>query len=180
MLETIFVLIVIFLLIAPRATLAFILGVWTVSRIYKAVQLWSRQPNEGFALLKIRAASMTCNFILSLALAFVLASFVNALILGNKYLFLFNFIFCFFISLRWFDYSQFLFRLWVMKAYGLKKPEDPDHSFVICEGKKSNYEFGAAFAPVFLDAGFLNIEKNKFDSKGRWENIVLSPLICRR
>ncbi len=174
MLETLFILLVLCFFMIPRATLAFVLGIWTVYCVFRAAQLWSYQPHPGKLLLKIRAVSALFNLLLSAAMAFALSSMVNILILENGYLFIFNLVFCFFISLRWFDYSQAFYQFAVLKFYNLEVPAVSSSAFVVCEGRKRDYGFGSVYLPIFFDAGFLYIEDNQFIFKG-----VLGEYCCR-
>jgi hypothetical protein len=166
MLEILFILFILFFFILPRAALACVLGIGTVACIARAVELWNHQPSAGKLLLKIRAISVLFNFLMSVATASILSVMIHFLILENRYLFLFNFVFCFFISLRWFDYSQYFYRLAVLRFFDLKVPVVSPSAFVVCEGSKSNYVFGRMYVPVFFDAGFLYSEGNQFVFKG--------------
>ena len=75
---------------------------WIFSRSYES---FKNQPLEGKRVLYIAWVAFFINFIMSLILALILASMVYILIFDYFYLFLFNIIFCFLISIRWFDFS---------------------------------------------------------------------------
>jgi len=166
MLEILFILFILFFFIMPRAALACVLGIWTVACIARAVALWNHQPSAGKLLLKLRSISVLFNFLMSVVTASVLSGMVHLLILENRYLFLFNFVFCFFISVRWFDYSQYFYRRAVLKFFDLEVPVVSSSAFVVCEGSQSNYVFGRMYVPVFFDAGFLYSEGNELVFKG--------------
>ncbi|MBT5471348.1 MAG: hypothetical protein HOK41_12155 [Nitrospina sp.] len=132
---------------------------WIFSRSYES---FKNQPLEGKRVLYIAWVAFFINFIMSLILALILASMVYILIFDYFYLFLFNIIFCFLISIRWFDFSFKFFQNQIFTPINTEIAEK--RFFVTCRGFKGNSNFGTT--QKFMDAGILKLKKNHADFGG--------------
>jgi hypothetical protein len=142
--------------IFPLYTSAGCLGLYTTWFIYEGYESFKNQPLEGKKVLSAIRTSFLINFIASLILGAQLAWVIFFFIYDLFHLFVFNFIFCFSISLRWFDFSYRYFQQLIIGRFTEKT--NADTFFVTCKGLKENSRFG--MSPAFTDAGFLKLENN--------------------
>ncbi len=171
MIELASVLFILLLFVFPLPVLAASLGLFTTWNLYKKYETFKTQPVEGKRNLLLGATFFLINFICSISLGIALAFAVYYFIFDSFYLFIFNFLFCSTISLRWFDFTHNLYRLFIYKL----KPEDAFNNFhfVICQGFQENNGFG--LKPVYTDAGKLCIDGNQLIFKGVFRNETFKP-----
>ncbi|MFQ5671944.1 MAG: hypothetical protein ACE5G9_02540 [Nitrospinales bacterium] len=155
MLEFLFVVYLLILLIFPRFVLWGTLAVMGVFLIYRKYLLLKFQPAGGRKTIFLSAAASAANFLISLFLAFALAYLVNYWIFENTYLFLFNLIFSFAVSLRWFNFTHALYRHLILKQNANVRTSDPRSVFVTCLGFRKGIGWGLGLVPVFMDSGYL-------------------------
>ena len=162
MIELTSVLIIILFLVFPLPALATSLGLLTTWNLYKKYESFSYQPKDGKRLLIVSMALFLINIICSIFLWIALAFGVYYFIYDDLYLLAFNFLFCSVVSLRWFDFTYHIYRLFIFK---LKPPNTLTQSyFVICQGLRQGDGFG--LVPVYTDAGALSLGKNIATFKG--------------
>ena len=171
MIELASVLFILLLFVFPLPVLAASLGLFTTWNLYKKYETFKTQPVEGKRNLLLGAAFFLINFICSISLGTALSFAVYYFIIDSFYLFIFNFLFCSTISLRWFDFTHNLYRLFIYKL----KPKDvfPNFYFVICQGYRENNGFG--LKPVYTDSGALCIEGNQLVFKGVFRDETFKP-----
>lgn len=171
MIELTSVLFILLFFVFPLPVLAGGLGLFTTWNLYKKYTSFITQPNEGKKNLVLSAVLLLINFIISISLGVTLAFAVHYLIYNSFYLFIFNFLFCSTISLRWFDFTHNLYRLFIFKL----KPEDTSTAshFAVCQGFRARDGFG--LIPVYTDAGTLMLEGNQLVFKGVFREETFNP-----
>ena len=162
MIELISVLFILLFFVFPLPALAASLGLFTTWNLYKKYTSFKIQPKEGRKNLVLSSVLFLINFICSICLGVTLSFAVHYFIFDSIYLFIFNFLFCSTISLRWFDFTHNLYRLFIFKL----KPKDTSikSHFAVCQGFRARAGFG--LTPVYTDAGTLRLEGNKLVFKG--------------
>jgi hypothetical protein len=156
MIELAIIILILAFFVSPIYTSAGSLGLYTTWFLYKGYESFKNQPLKGKRVLSAIRTSFLINFIASLILGAQLAWVIYFFIYDLFHLFIFNFIFCFLISLRWFDFSYRYFQELIIGRFTNKTTTDT--FFVICRGFKENSSFG--MSPVLTDAGFLKLENN--------------------
>ncbi len=162
MVEVTFIILILAFFTFPIYASAGCLGLYTTWLFYRSYESFKNQPLKGKRVLYIAWVAFSINLITSLILALILASMVYILIFDYFYLFLFNLIFCFLISIRWFDFSFKFFKNQIIRSIGNEVAEKS--FFVICKGFKENSN--SRISPLFTDAGVLNLENNHADFRG--------------
>lgn len=177
MIELASVLFIILLFIFPLPALATSLGLFTAWNLYRKWESFNIQPMEGKKCLALGMALFLVNFICSILLATVLAFVVYSSIYENFYLLIFNFIFCFAISLRWFDFTYNIYRIFINKLNPYINKASAN--FVVCQGFRERDHGGFGLAPVYTDAGAIEIEEHKISFKGVFseENITTANIL---
>jgi len=174
MIELASVLLILLLFVFPLPVFAASLGLLTTRIIYKKYESFKAQPAEGKKIMFMGAVLFLINFICSVVLGAALAFMVQFFIFDNFYLFIFNFLFCSAISLRWFDFTHHLYRLFIFRL----KPRmafTPSH-FVICRGFRERDGL-VGLAPVYTDAGILELKENRLVFKGVFREETISNII---
>jgi hypothetical protein len=156
MIELAILILILVFFIFPIYTSAGCLGLYTTWFLYESYESFKNQPLEGKKVLSAIRTSFLINFIASLILGAQLAWVIFFFIYDLFHLFIFNFIFCFLISLRWFDFSYRYFQQLIIGRFTEKTTTDT--FFVICKGLKGKSNFG--MSPSFTDAGFLKLKNN--------------------
>lgn len=171
MIELAAVLLILLLFAFPMPVLAASLGLFTTWNLYKKYETFRNQPHEGKKNLILGATLFLINFICSIALSITMAFAVYYLIFDSFYLFIFNFLFCSAISLRWFDFTHKLYRLFIFKL----KPKGAftTFHFAICQGFREGE--GLGLTPVYTDAGTLSLENNQLIFKGVFREESFNP-----
>jgi hypothetical protein len=172
MIELTFVLIIIFFFVLPLPALAVSLGLFTTWFLYKKYESRINQPSEGKKLLTFGIVFFLTNLICSIFLGFSLAFGVYHFIYDNLYLLGFNFLFCFAVSLRWFDFTYHLYRLYIFKLKSFKIDTFGPSYFVVCQSLKEKGILG--LVPIYTDAGILELEENKITFKGVFREEIFS------
>lgn len=162
MIELAILILIIALFIFPLYTSAGCLGLFTTCFLYKSYESFKNQPLEGKKVLSALRTSFFINFFASLILGAQLAWLISFFIYDLFHLFIFNFIFCFLISIRWFDFSYRYLQQLIIGRF--TKEKTADTFFVICKGFTKESSFG--MSPAFIDAGFLKLEDNQALFKG--------------
>jgi hypothetical protein len=153
----------------PMLGLALCLGVAYL--LIRKYQLLNHQPAEGKKIIALAFALQSANWFFSLLLSLVMTLGVHFVFIENSYLFLFNLVFCFAISVRWFDFTHRVFRHFINKW--LATVGDSSSVFAVCLG------FGAG-SPVFMDAGYLVPQDSSMSFKGMFfEHAFLPAEIVR-
>jgi hypothetical protein len=155
----------------PLYTSAGCLGLYTTWFLYEGYESFKNQPLEGKKVLSAIRISFLINFIASLILGAQLAWVIFFFIYDLFHLFIFNFIFCFLISLRWFDFSYRYFQQLIIGRFTEKTTADT--FFVTCKGFKKISSFG--ISPAFTDAGFLKLENNHVAFEGVFFSKTFRP-----
>jgi len=140
--------------IFPIPGLAVSLGVWTCHLIYGKFLLLNRQPSRWKKIVWIHFLTGTANTILSFVMAFLLALTVYFLIFDGLRLFIFNLIFCFLISFRWFDFTHIIYRRLVLRLQPLSLPPPKNSIFCMLIGQRSGTGIGIGMKAVSLDSGY--------------------------
>ncbi len=171
MIELTSVLFILLLFVFPLPVLAASLGLFTTWNLYKKYSSFKAQPSEGKTNLILSAALFLINFLCSIFLGVTLSFAVHYFIFDNIYLFIFNFLFCSTISLRWFDFTHNIYRLFIFKL----KPKDTSikSHFAVCQGFQTREGFG--LTPVYSDAGTLKLEGNQLVFKGVFREETFTP-----
>ena len=172
MLETLIVLYILLAFIFPFHSLVISLGAGTAWLIYRGNFLLKNQPLKGKPIIWISLLATAVNFFMSALVGVGMASLVYFFILGNYYLFLFNFLFCAAISLRWFDFAYKLYQAQILKL--IKSPpasaaffEADDENvtsqplFAVCMGLSKKTGLGGGMVPMFIDSGYLYVKEGK-------------------
>ena len=173
MIELTSVLIIILLFVFPLPALAASLGLYSTWYLHKKYQSYINQPDEGKKHLTLSMGLFLINIICSVLLGIFLAFGVYYFIYNDFYLLIFNFIFCSAVSLRWFDFTYKLYRLFIFKLKPFKTDALAQSYFVVCQGLREGGSFG--LAPVYTDAGTLKLEKNIVTFKGVFCEEIFSP-----
>ncbi len=175
MIEFIFVLYILLLFIFPVPTLSASLGVVTCYFLFRKHYLFKHQPKTERKLLWVDWVCGVQNFALSLGLALLLSMMVYFLIFNNYFLFIFNFILCFAISIRWFDYSYNLVKSSVLRRFQGKSLNPESTTFAMVIGMRPHSGLGLGLAPVFLDAGPVLIGESTIRFEGTFFQEVFRP-----
>lgn len=154
MLEIGITLIILLFFIFPIPGVAVSLGAWTCYLIYGKLYLLNRQPYHWKKIVWIYFLTGAVNTILSLAIAFMMAFLVYFLIFDSTRLFIFNLIFCFLISIRWFDFTHIIYRCLVLKLQPISLPAPKDSVFCMLMGQQSGTGIGVGMKSVSLDSGY--------------------------
>jgi hypothetical protein len=154
MLEIGITLIILIFFIFPIPGLAAGLGAWTSYLIYGKLLLLNRQPSRWKKIVWIHFLTGAADTILSFGMAFILALTVYFLIFDSLRLFIFNFIFCFLISFRWFDFTHVIYRHLVLKLQALSLPPPKNSVYCMLIGQRSGTGMGIGMRAVLLDSGF--------------------------
>ena len=158
----------------PIPGLAVCLGAWTCHLIYGKLLLLNRQPPRWKKIVWMHFFTGTADTILSLMMAFILAMTVYFLIFDGLRLFIFNFIFCFLISFRWFDFTHAIYRRLVLSLQPLSLPPPKDSVFCMLIGQRSGTGLGIGMKAVSLDAGYTYWDGHKLIFEGLMARKVFS------
>jgi hypothetical protein len=153
MLEIGITLLILLFFIFPIPGAAVCLGAWTCYLIYGKLLLLIRQPNRWKKIVWIHFLTGTADTILSFVIAFMIALTVYFLIFDSTRLFIFNLIFCFLISFRWFDFTHVIYRRLILKLQPLSLPVPKDSIFCMLIGQRSGTGLGIGMKSVSLDSG---------------------------
>ena len=96
-------------------------------------------------------------------------------IYDNFYLLIFNFLFCSATSLRRFDFTHNLYRHFIFKLKPFKTDALAQSYFVVCQGLRERDHGSFGLAPVYTDAGTLELEDNKVVFKEVFREETFSP-----
>ncbi len=154
MLEIGITLLILLFFIFPIPGLAVCLGAWTCYLIYGKLLLLNRQPPQWKKIVWIHFLTGAADTILSFVMAFMLALTVYFLIFDGLHLFIFNLIFCFLISFRWFDFTHGIYRRLVLKLQPLSLPAPKNSVFCMLIGQRSGTGLGIGMKAVSLDSGY--------------------------
>ena len=171
MIELTSILFILLFFVFPLPLLAASLGLFTTWNLYNKYSSFKSQPIEGKKNLILSAILFLTNFICSILLGITLSFAVHYFISDNIYLFIFNFLFCSTISLRCFDFTHNIYRLYIFKLKS-KDPSIKSH-FAIFQGFRSRDGFG--LTPVYTDAGTLRLEGNQLAFKGVFLEETFTP-----
>ncbi|MBI5428224.1 MAG: hypothetical protein HZA02_08110, partial [Nitrospinae bacterium] len=121
--------------------------------------LLKSQPMAGRKIVYLNVLTRALNLLASAGLSLVMAGAVHLSIADYFYLFLFNSVFCFLVSARWFDFGGRIFRGYILKWSAPRGAlaENEREVFVMLLGLRNHTGIGWGMAPVFLDAGFLRV-----------------------
>jgi len=139
--------------------------------------LFKNQPAEGKRVAWLALFTGWINFILSLVLGLTLSLGVYYLITDLFFVFIFNFLFCSLISVRWFDFSHKLFRHLIYRYKGIDgsaAERTPDTVFVMILGLRKSTGWGLGLVPVFIDAGTLWLKENRLLFDGVFLHLTLT------
>ena len=170
-LASVFFILLLFVFPVPASVIA--LGFITTRSLHKKYAFYITQPVEGKRIQILTTLCFLTNFILSTFLGVALAWGVDYLIYENIYLLIFNFMFCFAISLRWFDYTYYLYRLYIFKLKPFRKEALSDSQFATCQGFREHDSSGRT--PIFKDAGIWKWNNNEGVFKGVFCEKTFSP-----
>lgn len=154
MLEIGITLLILLFFVFPIPGLAVCLGAWTCHLIYNKLLLLSRQPSRWKKIVWIHFLTGAADTILSFVMAFMLSLTVYFLIFDSLQLFIFNLIFCFLISFRWFDFTHIIYRHLVLKLQPISLPPPKDSVFCMLIGQRSGTGIGIGMKAVSLDSGY--------------------------
>ena len=154
MLEIGITLLILLFFIFPIPGLAVCLGTWICYLIYGELLLLNRQPPQWKKIVWIHFFTGALDTILSLLMAFMLALTVYFLIFDGLRLFIFNLIFCFLISFRWFDFTHVIYRRLILKLQPLSLPAPKNSAFCMLIGQRSGTGIGIGMKTVSLDSGY--------------------------
>lgn len=154
MLEIGITLLILLLFIFPLPGLAVCLGAWTCYLIYGKLHLLNRQPPQWKKIVWVYFLTRAADIILSFVMAFMLALTVYFLIFDGLRLFIFNLIFCFLISFRWFDFTHVIYRHLALKLQPLSLPAPKDSVFCMLVGQRSGTGIGIGMKGILLDSGY--------------------------
>jgi len=183
MLECLLVLYVILLFIFPVPGLVLTLAGYTGFVLYKKFLLFRHQPEAGRRVFWLTLFCGTVNFVLSLLLGLLLALGVYFLITDFLFIFVFNFLFCANISLRWFDYTHQVFRRWVYRWQGRtpsRNTASADRVFVMLFGLRKFSGWGFGLIPFWMDAGDLDLGQDPVKFEGTYVSLTLSPALMKQ
>jgi hypothetical protein len=139
----------------PVPCLAFCLGSWTCHLIYRKILLLKFQPTAWGKIVWVHFLTGALDTILSAIMAMLLSLTVYFLIFDSLRLFIFNFIFCFLISFRWFDFTQGLYRHLVLKLQTLSLPPPKNGVFCMLIGQRPGNGWGLGMKSISLDSGYI-------------------------
>ena len=154
MLEIGITLLLLLFFIFPVPGVAVSLGAWTCYLIYSKFLLLSHQPPRWKKIVWIHFFTGTADAILSFVMAFLLALTVYFVIFDGLRLFVFNFIFCFLISFRWFDFTHIIYRHLILSLQPLSLPPPKNSVFCMLIGQRSGNGIGIGMKAVSLDSGY--------------------------
>jgi hypothetical protein len=167
-------LLILLFFIFPVPGLAVCLGVWTCHLIYGKLLLLNRQPPEWKKIVWIHFLTGAADTILSFMMAFMLALTVYFLIFDGLRLFIFNLIFCFLISFRWFDFTHVIYRRLVLKLQSLSLPAPKNSVFCMLIGQRSGTGLGIGMKAVSLDSGYTHWDGHQLIFDGVMDRKVFS------
>jgi hypothetical protein len=154
MLEIGITLLLLLFFIFPIPGVAVCLGAWTCYLIYSKFLLLGHQPSRWKKIVWIHFFTGTADAILSFVMAFLLALTVYFVIFDGLRLFTFNFIFCFLISFRWFDFTHIIYRHLVLSLQPISLPPPKNSVFCMLIGQRSGTGIGIGMKAVSLDSGY--------------------------
>jgi hypothetical protein len=154
MLEIGITLVILLFFIFPIPGLAVCLGAWTCYLIYGKLLLLNRQPSQWKKIVWVYFLTRCIDTILSFGMAFMLALTVYFIIFDSLRLFIFNLIFCFLISFRWFDFTHVVYRRLALKLQPLSLPPPKNSVFCMLIGQRSGTGLGIGMKSVSLDSGY--------------------------
>jgi hypothetical protein len=154
MLEIGITLLLLLFFIFPVPGLALCLGAWTCYLIYSKLVLLNHQPPRWKKIVWIHFLTGTADTILSFVMAFLLALTIYFVIFDGLRLFLFNLIFCFLISFRWFDFTHVVYRHLILSLQPLSLPPPKDSVFCMMIGQRSGNGIGIGMKAISLDSGY--------------------------
>lgn len=169
MVELVSVLLILLLFVFPLPIFAAGLGLFSTWGLYRKYETVKNQPVEGRKNLILSLVLFLMNFICSIFLGVALALAVHYFIFDNFYLFIFNFLFCTAISLRWFDFTHKLYRRYIFKL----KPKATASHFAVCQGFHRGE--GLWLTQVYIDAGTLEVKENRMVFKGVFREETFTP-----
>lgn len=155
MLEIGITLFILMFFLFPVPGLAVSLGAWTCYLVHRKLLLLKRQPPQWKKIIWIYFLTGALDTVLSFAIAFILACTIYFLIFDSLRLFIFNFIFCFLISFRWFDFTHALFRRLVFNLKPHSLPPPKNSVFCMLIGQSTGSGMGLGMKPVSLDSGYV-------------------------
>jgi hypothetical protein len=156
MLETGITLLILLFFIFPIPGMAVCLGAWTCYLIYGKLLLLNRQPYRWKKIIWIHFLTRATDMILSFVIAFMIALAVYFLIFDSVRLFIFNLIFCFLISIRWFDFTHVIYRHLISKLQPTSLPASKNSVFCMLIGQRSGIGIGIGMKSVSLDSGYIH------------------------
>lgn len=174
MLEIGITLIILLFFIFPIPGVVVCLGAWTCYLIYGKLLLLNRQPYRWKKIVWIYFLNGAADTILSLAIAFMLAFLVYFLIFDSMRLFIFNLIFCFLVSIRWFDFTHVIYRHLVLKLQPLSLPAPKNSVFCMLMGQRSGTGIGIGMKAVSLDSGYIYWDRHQLIFDGIMARKVFS------
>ncbi len=154
MLEIGITLFILMFFIFPVPGLAVSLGTWTCYLVHRELLLLKRQPPQWKKIVWIHFLTDAMNTVLSFLIAFLMAFTVYFLIFDSLRLFLFNFVFCFLISFRWFDFTHALYRRRILNLKPPSLPPRKNSVFCMLIGQCTGTGMGLGMKPVFIDSGY--------------------------
>lgn len=175
MLEIGITLLILLFFIFPVPGLVVCLGAWTCYLVYRKLHLLKSQPPQWKKIVWLYLVTGSANLFLSMVMGLVLAFAVYFLMVDSLRLLMFNFIFCFLISARWFDFTHVLYRRLIMKMKQVSHPPKKDAVFAMLAGQRSGTGLGIGMAAISLDSGFLYWEGNQLVFDGVTGRKVFSP-----
>lgn len=174
MLEIGITLLILLFFIFPIPGAAVCLGAWTCYLVYGKLLLLNRQPSRWKKIVWIHFLTGATDTILSLVIAFMIALFVYFLIFDSGRLFIFNFIFCFLISIRWFDFSHVIYRRLILKLQPVPLPVPKNSVFCMLIGQCSGTGIGIGMKSVSLDSGYMHWDRHQLIFDGIMARKVFS------
>lgn len=141
--------------IFPVAGAAAGMGVWTCYLIYRKMLLLNRQPPQWKKIVWLHLLTGGANTLLSIVMGLLLSLTVYFLIHESTRLLFFNFLFCFLISFRWFDFFHIVYRRMIMKMKKITHPPREDSVFVMMAGQRAGTGMGLGMNTISLDSGYL-------------------------
>jgi hypothetical protein len=174
MLEIGITLLILLFFIFPIPGAAVCLGVWTCHLIYGKFLLLNRQPDRWKKIVWIYFLTRTADMFLSFVIALMIALLVYFLIFDSLRLFIFNLIFCFLISIRWFDFTHVIYRHLILKLQPLSLPAPKNSVFCMLRGQRSGTGIGFGMKSVSLDSGYMYWEGHQLIFDGIMARKVFS------
>jgi hypothetical protein len=173
MMEALFVVYILLLFIFPVPILIGSAAAMAHLLVYQKYLLLRRQPAAGKKLLFAAGLADFVNFIASLLLAFALAGAIHFAIFEFFHLFAFNAVFCFGISIRWFDFAFAVYRKAALNLGGMRPLPGAGAVFVTCTGYRKASGWGSGLTPVFMDSGYLSFGAGEVVFDGVFSNYTL-------